>query len=349
MKTRFLAIIALTLLCSASAIGQEKDYKYEREWFGTMGAGMNFGVTQWSGKILPADRSLSGMGAGTALDASFGRRFSDFFGMRVGYHGLDISDGYTRYGAYNYHYGHADAILMRSKYVMPYLHAGYLMAGQNLRAEKGRAAGGAGVMVPIHLTRRISIVPDIKLTLFDGSALRAARKVAGNVSVSIGVGINLASPRAKVKKEVEYIVSPPDTVIMHQVDTVVVKERVVDTVYVGISEHFTERIAGVTLFDFDRYNLRSEAFPVLDEIAQWLRENPERTMLIEGYTDQRGTDAYNKVLSQNRAEAVRNYLVKAGIAPHRITALGRGKGDFKIGHTTEEVHQQNRRTVITVK
>lgn len=347
--TQFLATIVFMLLFSVSAFGQEKDYKYEREWFGTTGAGMNFGFTHLGGHTLPEDRNLSKLGAGTAIDASFGRRFSDYFGMRLGYHGMDIADRYTRYGAYHYHYGHADAILMRSKYIMPYLHAGYLMAGENLRTEPGRAAGGAGVMIPIHLTRRISIVPDIKLTLFDGSVLKSSRKVAGNLSASISVGINLASPRVKPQKEVEYIVSPPDTVIMHQVDTVVVTEKVVDTVFVNMSEYFTERIGGVTLFDFDRYNLRPEAFPVLNEIAQWLLDHPERTILIEGWTDPRGTDAYNKVLSQNRAESVAYYLIKAGIAPQRVTALGRGKGNFNIGNTTEEIHQQNRRTVITIR
>ena len=190
---------------------------------------------------------------------------------------------------------------------------------------------------------------------YSSSAYIGDKGLAANVSGNVGLAINLARPRAKKKAEPVYVAPEPEPQPEPQPEPVVVPEPVPEPEpepvidLVQKSEEFTARIAGVTLFDFDRYNLRSEAFPVLDEIAQWLRENPERTMLIEGYTDQRGTDAYNKVLSQNRAEAVRNYLVKAGIAPHRITALGRGKGDFKIGHTTEEVHQQNRRTVITVK
>lgn len=344
MKRHFTALL-LGFLFIFSASGQEI---YENKWFGGAGGGMNFGLEG----AVQQDRNFSKLGAGTAIDAWIGKRFSDWIGVKAGYQGLDISDRYTRYGAYHYHYAHADLMMMRNKHVMPYLHGGYLRAGQ---PHEGMAAGGVGIMAPIHLGKSaISIVPDLKLTLFNGKVLQHGKKVAGNLSGTIGVAFNLARPRVKKQEPVIYVPVVDTVVIVPPADTVYVP--VVDTVYVPvvdtlqkISEEFTARIAGITLFDFDRFNLRNEAFPVLNDIATWLKDNPERTVLIEGYTDHRGSDAYNKVLSQRRADAVKNYLVKAGIDAARIEAIGHGKGDFKQGKTAEEIHQQNRRVVITVR
>lgn len=57
----------------------------------------------------------------------------------------------------------------------------------------------------------------------------------------------------------------------------------------------------------------------------FLREHPQRTVLIEGYTDSRGSDAYNLSLSERRAEAVQDFLLENGISPDRVRARGYGK------------------------
>ena len=139
----------------------------------------------------------------------------------------------------------------------------------------------------------------------------------------------------------------PQPVVVPEPEPQPEPEPVIDLVQK--SEEFTARIAGITLFDFDKYSLRQEAFPVLDEIAAWMQENPERIAIIEGYTDNRGTDAYNLVLSQRRAEAIMNYLVANGVDKARLTAEGHGKGHFTEGKTDAEIRQQNRRVVITLK
>ncbi|MGI9535374.1 MAG: OmpA family protein [Thermodesulfobacteriota bacterium] len=96
-------------------------------------------------------------------------------------------------------------------------------------------------------------------------------------------------------------------------------------------------------FDFDKYNIRPDAVPVLEQNAQTLRENPELTVVINGYADIRGTNAYNLRLAKRRANATKNYLAKLGINPKRMIALTKGETNQFAYGTTESEYQLNRR------
>ncbi len=96
-------------------------------------------------------------------------------------------------------------------------------------------------------------------------------------------------------------------------------------------------------FDFDKYNIRSDAEPVLQENAETLKKNPNVTIVIEGYADIRGTSAYNLRLAQRRANATKAYLVKLGIDPSRIQAVSKGETSKFAAGSTEEAFQLNRR------
>jgi len=99
-------------------------------------------------------------------------------------------------------------------------------------------------------------------------------------------------------------------------------------------------------FSYNQSSIRPEDEPLLDEAADTLRAHPNVTIYVDGYTDARGTEDYNKKLSQQRAEAVAAYLVKAGIEAGRLIPRGLGKTNFLATNTTEDGRAQNRRVEL---
>lgn len=99
-------------------------------------------------------------------------------------------------------------------------------------------------------------------------------------------------------------------------------------------------------FAFNSYALDSKAQGILNEAATIIKDHPNQKVILKGWTDYIGSDAYNKVLSQNRANAVKNYLEKQGIPASRMTAIGCGKS-FKYDNHTEEGRYMNRRVEIS--
>lgn len=98
-------------------------------------------------------------------------------------------------------------------------------------------------------------------------------------------------------------------------------------------------------FAFDSYTLDAQAMAILNEVAFMLRDTPGTRITLEGWTDYMGTDSYNLTLSQRRADAVRDYLIRQGVPGFSMRTIGMGKS-FKYDNTTEEGRYLNRRTEI---
>ncbi len=89
-------------------------------------------------------------------------------------------------------------------------------------------------------------------------------------------------------------------------------------------------------FDTDKTTIQSRSFKLLDQMAKVILEHPElEKVWIEGHTDERGSRTYNPELSQRRAEAVREYLIKKGVAPQRLEARGMGRTTPVAPNNTE--------------
>lgn len=103
------------------------------------------------------------------------------------------------------------------------------------------------------------------------------------------------------------------------------------------------------LFSTGQADLRAGAKANIDRLAQRLNQEPERKILIEGHTDSTGTIAINEALSQRRADAVRQYLINAGVSSDRISAIGKGQDYPVASNDTAEGRQQNRRVEVILQ
>jgi outer membrane protein OmpA-like peptidoglycan-associated protein len=102
------------------------------------------------------------------------------------------------------------------------------------------------------------------------------------------------------------------------------------------------------LFDANSSELLSDSFPILNQIADFLRENPETKIKITGHTDLTGDSSLNKILSLERAESVRSYLTTKGIDRKRMIADGKGSTQPLINNLEPESNRLNRRTEFQV-
>jgi outer membrane protein OmpA-like peptidoglycan-associated protein len=105
---------------------------------------------------------------------------------------------------------------------------------------------------------------------------------------------------------------------------------------------------GNVLFEVDRAELVPGATTQLDQLATVLKQHPDYTVEIDGYTDSTGSDTYNLGLSQRRAEAVQRALTMRGIDPARVTSRGLGKSSPVASNETSAGRQMNRRVEVLI-
>jgi outer membrane protein OmpA-like peptidoglycan-associated protein len=102
------------------------------------------------------------------------------------------------------------------------------------------------------------------------------------------------------------------------------------------------------LFDFNKYTLKPGAREKLAKVSGILLAYPGLRLQLEGHTDSIGTDEYNLVLSQKRADAVKDYLIEQGVVAANVSAVGLGKENPVATNDTNAGRQQNRRVEMVV-
>ncbi|HYC39073.1 MAG TPA: OmpA family protein [Chitinophagaceae bacterium] len=116
-----------------------------------------------------------------------------------------------------------------------------------------------------------------------------------------------------------------------------------------ISEEVKTRVnyaANNILFVTGSYKLLPKSFKGLNDVVKILNENPEMVLSIDGHTDNVGSDEFNQTLSENRADAVKQYIVGKGIAENRITSAGHGESTPIADNNTAAGRQKNRRVEL---
>lgn len=101
-------------------------------------------------------------------------------------------------------------------------------------------------------------------------------------------------------------------------------------------------------FETGKADLKPEAFPVLDELVEYLKRKDDEKIEVGGHTDNVGKAEANMILSTNRANTVRAYLLMKGIAPDRVTAKGYGLTTPMAENDTAEGRSLNRRTEVKI-
>ena len=96
-------------------------------------------------------------------------------------------------------------------------------------------------------------------------------------------------------------------------------------------------------FEFDQSSIRSDQIPSMEHNGSYLKSNPTRSVLVEGNTDDRGTNEYNLALGERRAVAARNYLVEFGIEESRIRTVSYGEERPLFTGQSEDEFAHNRR------
>ncbi len=102
------------------------------------------------------------------------------------------------------------------------------------------------------------------------------------------------------------------------------------------------------MFDFDSYRLRNATEENLEELSDVLEEYEETNILVEGHTDDKGSEEYNQQLSERRASNVADFLVRAGVDADRLTVIGYGEEQPTATNATEAGRQKNRRVEVAI-
>jgi peptidoglycan-associated lipoprotein len=121
----------------------------------------------------------------------------------------------------------------------------------------------------------------------------------------------------------------------------------VPTNTMSAEEEFKSNVQDV-FFDYDTYDIRSDAEATLSHDASYLASHPDVKVVIGGYCDERGSDEYNLALGQNRADATKKALVAAGVAADRIRVISYGKEKPFCSESNEQCWQLNRRGGFTM-
>ena len=135
--------------------------------------------------------------------------------------------------------------------------------------------------------------------------------------------------------------TPPEPVVQEEVEEEVVEQ---EEVVVAPEPKIPDIVMQEDIyFDFDKSILTPAAQDNLMQKAEWLRENPDAMVTIEGHCDERGTNEYNLALGDRRAESARAFLVDLGIDASRLTTISYGEERPVDPRQNEEAWAKNRR------
>ena len=140
-------------------------------------------------------------------------------------------------------------------------------------------------------------------------------------------------------------VTPVETEVIEDI-TIARDEEVQETML--SPEEEAASIFRDVLFDYDKYDIRPDARPALDAVADFLKRNAGLKVAIEGHCDERGTNEYNLALGEKRAKAAKNYLASFGVSSEKLITITYGEEKPTCTESNEDCWQQNRRAHFVI-
>ena len=371
MKIKNLSLLAVAVLLSAGVAQAQKVSKsddtieFRPHWNIQLmgGAGYTIGEANYMQLFSPA----AALNLGWQITPSFGLRLGASGWQGKGHAILNGVEGYS----FNYAQGSLDAVLDLGNLFAGYKHnrvvSPYIFLGGGAAAGFGNGAnsvksvtpgvyfeylwnrmispvGRGGVGLNFRLSDIVSIMVEANANVLSD---KFNSKKAGNPDFQFnalaGLKINLGKPYNKKVVAPVVVPAPAPQPAAPVVEEKPAPQEPAPAPAPVIEEKKIEEV--LTFFELDKYDILPAEAAKLDEFAQWLSKNPDAKVSITGYADVKtGNHPYNLRLSKSRANAVKDYLVKAGIAPERISS------DYK-GDTVQpfNVNEQNRVVVSLVK
>jgi outer membrane protein OmpA-like peptidoglycan-associated protein len=302
--------------------------------------------------------------------AKFGRHLSDVFSAELALSGTDLRgrtvDNLSLYG------GMVDllATANRGGAFAPYALVGVGVIDNQQRGGPDRTdfATEAGVGILTRLWRSdngantLSLRPEYKLRWDDNTFGRKMRDEIITVGLQFSFGAPTEAPVARtLPAEPEPPAAPPPPPPPPPPPADSDGDGVIDPqdacpgtpAGVAVDEKGCPRIGAITLegvgFETNSNRLTADSRAVLDKVGADLKKYSGLRVELQGHTDSTGADAYNQRLSQQRAEAVRDYLIQsAAVPPQQLVAKGYGETQPVASNTTVEGRSVNRRVVMLV-
>lgn len=170
------------------------------------------------------------------------------------------------------------------------------------------------------------------------------QQTAKTLMVFIFIAALAGSMACSKKQTAPNYVDETDTVVLEETDLGAGDFKDIDPNDPVLSAVFRN-----ILFSYDQFTLTPQASATLDGVAEWLKSNPSKMVLIEGHCDERGTAEYNLALGDRRANSAKTYLVQLGVDAGRIYTISYGEErPIAIG-STESAWAKNRRDSFKLK
>lgn len=189
-------------------------------------------------------------------------------------------------------------------------------------------------------------MPGAEVTLFDSNQNKLSSKTTdsnGKVDFTVECNNKFILQAAKADFETN---SGTTNTKLSQAPTVEISLRPIEAIIVE-----DRVVLNPILFDYDKFNIKPQGALELDKLVQLMKKYPDMVVKVEGHTDNRGNDEYNRDLSDKRAKSTVQYVISKGVDESRISGEGFGESRpvFDCGENcTEEQHAKNRRSEFII-